>query len=148
MSFQDRKKSWRQTATASGDGQTDISIASRHACLSGHFATMTMTDLPLQLLDGAQSLYKQYVAPYVSPTSVAVLMVAIAISHAYLRSRPPTAEGGTEKSSSSSSASNGRSKSSKKPKDIFDTFHRGKDKKDGSGKKARGAEKPFGSSYY
>lgn len=110
-----------------------------------------MTDLPLQLLDGAQSLYKQYVAPYVSPTVIAVLVVVIAISHAYLRSRPPTAddEAGTEKSSSSSSASNGgKSKSSKKPKDIFDTFHRGKDKNDGAGKKAHGAEKPFGSSYY
>ena len=113
---------------------------------------MTMTDLPLQLLDGAQSLYKQYVAPYVSPTAISALVVVIAISHAYLRSRPPTAnnEAGTEKSSSSSSsASNGgKSKSSKKPKDIFDTFHRGKDKKDGAGKKAHGAEKPFGSSYY
>ena len=112
---------------------------------------MTMTDLPLQLLDGAQSLYKQHVAPYVSPTAIAVLVIAIAISHAYLRSRHPTAdEVGTEKSSSSSSASNGksRSSSSKKPKDIFDTFHRGKDKKDGAGKKAHGAEKPFGSSYY
>ena len=111
---------------------------------------MTITDLPLQLLDGAQSLYKQYVAPYVSPTAISVLVVVIAISHAYLRSRPPTAdEDGTEKSSSSSSASNGgKSKSSKKPKDIFDTFHRGKDKKDGAGKKAHGAEKPFGSSYY
>ena len=111
---------------------------------------MTITDLPLQLLDGAQSLYKQYVAPYVSPTAISVLVVVIAISHAYLRSRPPTAdEDGTEKSSSSSSASNGgKSKSSKKPKDIFDTFHRGKDKENGAGKKAHGAEKPFGSSYY
>lgn len=111
---------------------------------------MTMTDLPLQLLDGAQSLYKQYVTPYVSPTTIAVLVVVIAISHAYLRSRSPTANGesGTEKSSSSSSASNGKSNSSKKPKDIFNTFHRGKDKKDGAGKKAHGAEKPFGSSYY
>ena len=41
-----------------------------------------------------------------------------------------------------------KSNSSKKPKDIFDTFHRGKDKKDGAGKKAHAAEKPFGSSYY
>ena len=34
------------------------------------------------------------------------------------------------------------------PADIFDTFHRGKDKKGGAGKKAHDAEKPFGSSYY
>ena len=105
-----------------------------------------MADLPLQLLDGAQSLYKQYVAPYVSPTAISVLLVVIAITQAYLRSAGAGAAG-TEKSSSSASSSSGKSDSNK-PKDIFDTFHRGKDKKDGAGKKAHSSEKPFGSSYY
>ena len=110
---------------------------------------MTITDLPLQLLDGAQSLYKQYVAPYVSPTAISVLLVVIAITHAYLRSTAGAGAGaaGTEKSSSSAGSSSGKS-GSNKPKDIFDTFHRGKDKKDGAGKKAHSSEKPFGSSYY
>jgi len=111
-----------------------------------------MTDLPLQLLDGAQSLYKDHVAPHVSPTAVAVLVVVIAIAHAYLRSRPASAAG-TEKKSSSAASSDSNSKSSgsstqKKPRDIFDTFHRGKDKAGGAGRKAHSAEKPFGSSYY
>ena len=113
--------------------------------------SLTMADLPLQLLDGAQSLYKQYVAPYVSPTAISVLLVVIAITHAYLRSTAGAGAGagaaGTEKSSSSASSSSGKS-GSNKPKDIFDTFHRGKDKKDGAGKKSHSSEKPFGSSYY
>ena len=98
-------------------------------------------DLPLQLLDGAQSLYKERVAPHVSPTAVAVVVVVFSISLAYLRSSTRSSQtAGTEKSSATNN--NG------KPKDIFATFHRGKDKQGGANKKAHSAEKPFGSSYY
>ena len=98
-------------------------------------------DLPLQLLDGAQSLYKERVAPHVSPTAVAVVVVVFSISLAYLRSSTRSSQtAGTEKSSATNN--NG------KPKDIFATFHGGKDKQGGANKKAHSAEKPFGSSYY
>jgi hypothetical protein len=105
-------------------------------------------DLPLQLLDGAQSLYKERVAPHVSPTAVAVLVAVLAISLAYLRSRPQSSSqtAGTEKSSGASSTATNNN--NVKPKDIFATFHRGKDKQGGANKKAHAAEKPFGSSYY
>ena len=47
-------------------------------------------DLPLQLLDGAQSLYKERVAPHVSPTAVAVLVAVLAISlPTFARGRKP-----------------------------------------------------------
>ena len=101
--------------------------------------TNATMDLPLQLLDGAQSLYKERVAPHVSPTAVAVVVVVFSISLAYLRSSS-SQTAGTEKSSATNN--NG------KPKDIFATFHRGKDKQGGANKKAHSAEKPFGSSYY
>ena len=105
-------------------------------------------DLPLQLLDGAQSLYKERVAPHVSPTAVAVLVAVLAISLAYLRSRPQSSSqtAGTEKSASAGSSN--AANNNVKPKDIFATFHRGKDKQGGANKKAHSAEKPFGSSYY
>lgn len=104
-----------------------------------------MTSLPLQLLDHAQSLYKSYVEPYVSPTSIAILVIVVALTNAYLRYTNLTSSSGN-----TSGTTGGKKKTTKtKTKDIFDAFRRNKSSQGDAGKeKAAGGDKPFGSSYY